>query len=94
MLQRVISIKNIGRFRNCAAVGDVTFRRFTLIFSENGRGKATLCAILRSLSTNMPSLIGRMADSDRLPTAPSHRAQKLTQSEIAALSASRLPATP
>jgi wobble nucleotide-excising tRNase len=57
MLQRIISIKNIGRFRNCAAAGDVTFRRFTLIFSENGRGKTTLCAILRSLFTNTPALI-------------------------------------
>jgi wobble nucleotide-excising tRNase len=57
MLQRVISIKNVGRFRNCAAAADVTFRRYTLIFSENGRGKTTFCAILRSLFTNTPSLI-------------------------------------
>ncbi|MBI3041458.1 MAG: AAA family ATPase [Betaproteobacteria bacterium] len=57
MLQKIISIKNIGRFRNCAAVGDVTFRRITLIFSENGRGKTTFCAILRSLFTNTPAFI-------------------------------------
>ena len=57
MLQRVISIKSVGRFRNCAALGDVTFRRFTLIFAENGRGKTTLCAILRSLFTNTAALI-------------------------------------
>src|SRR5579863_3430117 len=57
MLQRVISIKNVGRFKNCAALGDVTFKRFTLIFAENGRGKTTLCAILRSLFTNLPSLV-------------------------------------
>ncbi|MBI4192256.1 MAG: AAA family ATPase [Betaproteobacteria bacterium] len=57
MLQKIIAIKNIGRFRNCAAVGDVTFRRFTLIFSENGRGKTTLCAILRSLFTQTPALV-------------------------------------
>ena len=57
MLQRVISIKNVGRFKNCAAGGDVTFRRFTLIFAENGRGKTTLCAILRSLFTNTPAFI-------------------------------------
>jgi wobble nucleotide-excising tRNase len=57
MLQRVIAIKNVGRFKSCAAVGDVTFRRFTLIFAENGRGKTTLCAILRSLFTNTPALI-------------------------------------
>src|SRR6266404_3153260 len=57
MLQRVISIKNVGRFKSCAALGDVTFRRFTLIFAENGRGKTTLCAILRSLFTNTPALV-------------------------------------
>ncbi len=32
MLQRVIHIRNVGRFRNCAAVGDVTFRRSGPIF--------------------------------------------------------------
>src|SRR5262249_10311440 len=60
MLQRIIRIKNIGRFLHCAAAGDVTFRRFTLICAENGRGKTTLCAILRSLLTNSPArIIGR-----------------------------------
>lgn len=57
MLQRIICIKNVGRFQNCHAVGDVTFRRITLIFAENGRGKTTLCAILRSLFTNTPAII-------------------------------------
>jgi wobble nucleotide-excising tRNase len=57
MLQRIISIRNVGRFRNCAALGDVTFRRFTLIFAENGRGKTTLCAILRSLCTSTPAIV-------------------------------------
>ena len=57
MLQRIISIKNVGRFKNCMALGDVTFRRYTLMFAENARGKTTLCAILRSLFTNAPALI-------------------------------------
>jgi len=57
MLQRVISIKNVGRFKSCTALGDVTFRRFTLIFAENARGKTTFCAILRSLFTNTPAFI-------------------------------------
>src|SRR5260370_32868869 len=57
MIQKIISIKNIGRFKNYAASGDVTFRRYTLIFAENGRGKTTFCAILRSLSRNAPALI-------------------------------------
>jgi wobble nucleotide-excising tRNase len=57
MLQRVISIKNVGRFRDCAASGDVTFRRYTLIFAENARGKTTLCDILRSLARNAPEIV-------------------------------------
>src|SRR6266436_5619593 len=57
MLQRIISIKNVGRFKNCAAIGDVSLRRYTLIFAENGRGKTTMCAILRSLFTNTPAIV-------------------------------------
>ena len=57
MLQSVISIKNVGRFKNCVAARDVQFSRFTLIYGENGRGKTTICAILRSLATNVPALI-------------------------------------
>lgn len=57
MLQRIIGIKNVGRFLNCAAAGDVTLRRYTMIFAENARGKTTLCDILRSLSKNDPSIV-------------------------------------
>ncbi len=57
MLQRIISIKNVGRFKNCAASGDVTFRRYTLVFAENARGKTTLCDIFRSLCTNTPAIV-------------------------------------
>lgn len=57
MLQRVISIRNVGRFKNCAASGDVTFRRYTLVFAENARGKTTLCDILRSLARNAPDIV-------------------------------------
>lgn len=57
MLQRIISIRNVGRFKNCAAMGDVTFRRYTLMFGENARGKTTLCDILRSLFTNTPAIV-------------------------------------
>ena len=57
MLQRIVSIRNVGRFRNCAAAGDVTLRRASLIYAENGRGKTTLCAVLRSLCSNAPDLV-------------------------------------
>ncbi|HDR14689.1 MAG TPA: hypothetical protein ENN79_04220, partial [Desulfobacteraceae bacterium] len=57
MIEKFISIKNIGRFRDCSARGDVTFRKLNLLFAENGRGKTTLCAILRSLQSGQPELI-------------------------------------
>ena len=57
MLERIIQIKNIGRFTDYAAKGDVTFRKLTLIYGENGRGKTTLCAILRSLQSGRPEFI-------------------------------------
>jgi wobble nucleotide-excising tRNase len=57
MIEKIISIKNIGRFHDCNLRGDVAFRKLTLIFAENGRGKTTLCAILRSLMTGQHEFI-------------------------------------
>lgn len=34
MLEKMVRIKNIGRFRDYAANGDVTFRKLTLIYAE------------------------------------------------------------
>lgn len=51
MLRKIISIKNVGRFLGYGAAGDVELKRHNLVFAENGRGKTTLCAILRSLQT-------------------------------------------
>jgi len=57
MLEKIIQIKNVGRFRSYSASGDVTFRKLTLVYAENGRGKTTLCAILRSLQTGHAEFI-------------------------------------
>lgn len=57
MIEKVLSIKNVGRFRDYSARKDVAFRKLTLIFAENGQGKTTLCAILRSLKTGNPEFI-------------------------------------
>jgi wobble nucleotide-excising tRNase len=57
MLERIVQIKSVGRFRNYAANGDVTFRKLTLVYAENGRGKTTLCAILRSLQSGQTAFI-------------------------------------
>jgi wobble nucleotide-excising tRNase len=60
MLRKIVSIKNVGRFPNYSAAGNVTLNRYNLIFGENGRGKTTLCAIFRSLqSGDATHIIGR-----------------------------------
>ncbi len=59
-LRKIITIKNVGRFLNYSASGDVDLKRYNLIFAENGRGKTTLCAILRSLQSGDPAhIVGR-----------------------------------
>lgn len=60
MLKKFIEIKNIGKFNDCKASGDVELKKLTIICAENGRGKTTLCDILRSLKTGKPEyIIGR-----------------------------------
>src|SRR3990172_5375473 len=60
MLKKFISIKHVGRFLNYSASGAVELKRYNLIFAENGRGKTTLCAILRSLQNGDPAdIVGR-----------------------------------
>src|SRR5438093_770784 len=60
MIKKIVAIKNVGRFLNYAAVGDIELKRYNLVFGENGRGKTTLCAILRSLqSADATYIIGR-----------------------------------
>jgi wobble nucleotide-excising tRNase len=51
MIKKIVAIRNVGRLEKCNAIGDLTFRKLTLIFAENSRGKTTLTDILRSLST-------------------------------------------
>src|SRR3990172_704518 len=60
MLKKFISIKHVGRFLNYSASGAVELKRYNLIFAENGRGKTTLCAVLRSLQSGEPAhVLGR-----------------------------------
>ncbi|MEI6297844.1 MAG: AAA family ATPase, partial [bacterium] len=51
MIEKIIYIKNVGRLRDYNYRGDVAFRKLNLIFADNGRGKTTLCAVLRSLQS-------------------------------------------
>ena len=60
MLRKIVSIKNVGRFRNSAAVPNPQFARNTFIVGANGYGKTTICAVLRSLRTgDSAHVVGR-----------------------------------
>jgi wobble nucleotide-excising tRNase len=49
MLKKIISIQNVGRFKNSAAGGDTQFKKYTFIHGANGHGKTTICTVFRSL---------------------------------------------
>lgn len=51
MINQLQLIRNIGRFDSVNAAANIALGRLTLIYAENGRGKTTLAAILRSLAT-------------------------------------------
>lgn len=54
MIERIQLIRNIGQFDSVASGGQIPFKKLTLFYAENGRGKTTLAAILRSLGSGDP----------------------------------------
>ena len=54
MINRLQLIRNVGVFDSVDAGAKIALARLTLIYAENGRGKTTLAAILRSLATGDP----------------------------------------
>jgi len=61
MIEKIVSINNIGKFKNFVAVGDIAFDKLSLIFALNGQGKTTLASILRSLRTGEGSYVNERA---------------------------------
>ena len=57
MINGLQLFRNVGQFDAVAAAANIPLGRMTLIYAENGRGKTTLAAILRSLATGDPLLI-------------------------------------
>ncbi len=54
MLNRLQLLRNIGQFDSVPAGAQIPLLRNVLIYAENGRGKTTLTAILRSLRSGDP----------------------------------------
>lgn len=57
-LRKITTLKSVGRFKS-ARISGGEYGRFTLIYGGNGRGKTTLCAVLRSFQLNDPKVILR-----------------------------------
>lgn len=57
MINKVEGLVSIGKYRNYNAVGQVNFKKLTLIYGDNGGGKTTLTSVFRSLTTNNPEII-------------------------------------
>jgi len=51
VITRLQLLRNVGMFDNVSAPATLDLKRLTLVYAENGRGKTTLAAILRSLGT-------------------------------------------
>ena len=70
MIQQFRLLRNVGQFDAVSAGGQLLLEKLTVIYAENGRGKTTLAAILRSLKTGDASLI---SERHRLAsTTPPH----------------------
>src|ERR1022692_2454041 len=54
MINNIQLLRNIGQFESVSAGAHIALARLTLLYAENGRGKTTLGAILRSLATGDP----------------------------------------
>lgn len=54
MIRHIRLLRNIGQFDSVDAGSTIALSRLVLIYAENGRGKTTLGAVLRSLATGDP----------------------------------------
>lgn len=57
-IKKITKISHVGKFKK-AKVKSGEYKKYTLIYGGNGRGKTTLCSILRSLQLNDPIHINR-----------------------------------
>jgi wobble nucleotide-excising tRNase len=55
-LKKIVKIQNIGKFHKGGISGG-EHGKYTLFYAGNGRGKTTICAVLRSMKANDPTII-------------------------------------
>lgn len=56
-IEQISLLRNVGQFDNVSSGAQVPLTPLSVIYAENGRGKTTLSAILKSLASGDPSLI-------------------------------------
>jgi len=56
MIRQVTNIRSIGKFKDYSS-SEISFKKYTAIYSGNAMGKSTITTILRSLTENNPKLI-------------------------------------
>jgi wobble nucleotide-excising tRNase len=57
MIRRLRLLRNIGQFDSVDSAASIDLGRLVLVYGENGRGKTTLVAVLRSLKSGDPVAI-------------------------------------
>jgi wobble nucleotide-excising tRNase len=68
MINRLRLLRSIGQFDYVDSGGNISLNQYVLIYAENGRGKTTLSAILRSLASGDPiSLVERQRLASQQP---------------------------
>ncbi len=76
MIERIQLLRNIGQFDSVDAGSQIPLRALSLIYAENGRGKTTLAAVLRSLQSGNPVPV---TERHRLAASnPPHAILKMT----------------
>jgi wobble nucleotide-excising tRNase len=66
VIERIQLLRNVGQFDSVNSGSQIPLTKLSLVYAENGRGKTTLAAILRSLSSGEANFIN---DRRRLGTA-------------------------
>jgi wobble nucleotide-excising tRNase len=78
-LKKITKVQNIGKFHKGGVSGG-EYEKYTLFYAGNGRGKTTLCAILRSMKTDNATVI---VDRRTLGETATPEAQLLLDSGVA-----------
>lgn len=55
-LKKITKLQNVGKFHKGGVSGG-EYGKYTLFYAGNGRGKTTICAVLRSMKTNDPMIL-------------------------------------